>query len=332
MALDEKTVEKIRKLLALGTSSNEHEAALALAKAQELMEANDIALADVENSIKSDDSIAEAAGTVLKRRGKPEDWKVEVAQAIARTSDVWLLQRSVRVEKPNKKYPDWPTISWEKEHYFLGLKRDIEFAGYALSFLLGELERLANEYTRERWAEIWAFADERGLSHQMAESRWVSRGNKHPLASRKYFLEGAASGVSEALQAEKQARREASDATNALVLMKSDAIRDWWYRKHYGKSYEEYQAAAKAQRDAYEATRKGTEVAKPETDAQRRRRLEREERKQERDSNRYWNAYYREQAKRDRTAYEAGLHAGRKVSVRPGVGDGDRSHKVRIGD
>jgi hypothetical protein len=46
----EKLLEKIRKLLALGTSSNEHEARLALARAQELMLKHSIDMATIEAS------------------------------------------------------------------------------------------------------------------------------------------------------------------------------------------------------------------------------------------------------------------------------------------
>ncbi len=327
MAVDEKTIERIRKLLALGTSSNEHEAASALAKAQELMEQNDLAVGDIENAVKADDAVTEEAnGRVLVRKGKPEAWKESIARVVASTSDVWLSYRTEYVEVPDKK---WGGTKYEtqRQHYFIGLKRDVEFAGYALSFLIGELDRLANEYTRERWNEIWAFADERGYTHQTAESIWVSRGRKHPLASRKYWLEGAADGVQEALRADKRARRQASDATNALVVLKEEAIRDWYYKKHYGMTYAEYKAkqAADSAKWAAEHPNAVTTEAKPESPSARRRREEAERRRQQRDGERYWKAFEREQRKKDHNAFEAGREAGRKVGVRPGVGGGTKA-------
>lgn len=319
-------VDKIQKLLALGTSSNEHEAAAAIAKAQSLMEQHDLVMADVENALKSDDSIVETGERVLVRRGKPEAWREAVARAVAETSDVWLSFRTVPIKGLYKGHPEWGemVLRYEKAHFFIGMKRDVELAGYALDFLLGELERLGNEYTKARWAEIWAMADERNWTHQTAESYWVNYlGNKHPLSSRKYWLEGAAEGVSEALREDKRVRRQASDATNALVAMKSEAIRDWWYRKHYKMSYAEYQA----DRREREAKNASTAVAKPLTAAQRRRLEEQEARRRAREDARYSREWEREYLKRDHDAYRAGREAGRKVGVRPGVAGGTKPEK-----
>lgn len=44
----EKIIERVRKLLALATSSNEHEAALAAAHAQRLLAEHNLAMADIE--------------------------------------------------------------------------------------------------------------------------------------------------------------------------------------------------------------------------------------------------------------------------------------------
>ena len=54
--MDTKTpiIEKIKKLLALANSSNEHEAALAAGHAQRLLSEHNLAMADIEASHKPD--------------------------------------------------------------------------------------------------------------------------------------------------------------------------------------------------------------------------------------------------------------------------------------
>src|SRR5579884_2145941 len=53
-SIDETIIEKIQKLLALSTSSNEHEAALALAKAQNMLLQYNLSLEEVSAKQKPD--------------------------------------------------------------------------------------------------------------------------------------------------------------------------------------------------------------------------------------------------------------------------------------
>ncbi|MEA4838055.1 MAG: DUF2786 domain-containing protein, partial [Rhodospirillaceae bacterium] len=63
-------IAKIKKLLALSKSSNEHEAALALAKAKELMEAHSLTDAIIRTA---DVSEANAAASV---KSAPSEWEM----------------------------------------------------------------------------------------------------------------------------------------------------------------------------------------------------------------------------------------------------------------
>jgi hypothetical protein len=75
---DETIIEKIQKLLALSTSSNENEAASALAKAQKLLLLHNISMEEVE-ALKKPDRVY-VKDSVLISRGR---WRVRLLSAIA---------------------------------------------------------------------------------------------------------------------------------------------------------------------------------------------------------------------------------------------------------
>ena len=127
--------------------------------------------------------------------------------------------------------------------YLIGLPADVKMAGYAFSFLTGEIARLAQEAADVHSTAIRAMAKDRGISHHDAESIYVGRTGTHPLKVKPSFTLGASHGVIEMLVREERERRSTGDeATNALVLNREAIIRDYWYQKNYGKTYDEYQA------------------------------------------------------------------------------------------
>lgn len=301
MAVDITTIiSRVEKLMALGTSSNEHEAALAVAKAHELLAKYDLTMGDVQ-SLRSDErtDIREGDSLDVSTHGKPEQWRSNLATAVARYFNCWPI-RSVR--RGGRRY-----IVTQR---FLGFGHDVEAAEYALSFLFGEIDRLAKEYAKLSWDAIGRMAREYGVSYHHAESLWVSEGNHHPLRSAKSFREGAVVGVAAAFADSMRAAKSDLRGTE-LVQQKGDAIRDWWYRKEYGMSYEEF-TASRAQ-----AT---PTVAPKETDAERRRREAKEARQRERSEAKWHREWVRQQQATDHDAYSMGIDAGRRINIRPGVG------------
>ena len=321
MSIDPKIVDKIQKLLALGTSPNEHEAAAAIAKAQSLMEQYDLEMADLQKPV-ADTAIEQTDGEVFAVRGKPEEWRNEIANAVARTSGLMVVNTSV--QHTRKTTTGKIITSWESGYSFIGYKRDLELAKYSVAFLLSEVQRLCDAYVGERWQEIWDFADRRGYTHQEAEAEWKWTGKKHPLTARKSWLEGAGRGVATMLRESKQGRLDQNTNLNALVVLKDEMIRDWWYMKRHGKTYAQYRAEQDARYAEYAAANPAAVVAEPkiETPAQRRAREEKDQRASDRANRRYWNEYQREQAARDHSAYSAGHETGRSIGMRPGVSGG----------
>jgi len=75
MADKAKIIDRVRKLLELATSSNEHEAATAATRAQELMERHQLLHADLEPE--------EYAVEVLDSKGRFSRWRVILASGVA---------------------------------------------------------------------------------------------------------------------------------------------------------------------------------------------------------------------------------------------------------
>jgi hypothetical protein len=81
MTQQEKIIDKVKKLLALATSANENEAALAANKAQALLAEHNLSIADVEQkSSKHADIVADDNPL----EGKPMLWKRQLGAAISR--------------------------------------------------------------------------------------------------------------------------------------------------------------------------------------------------------------------------------------------------------
>lgn len=329
MAVDmERIISKVEKLLALGTSSNEHEAAAAVAKAQDLMEAYGLAMEQVTGRKAAKDDVREGAAFDVFEEGKTTAWRMAVLETVAKTSGVWIARgyRTERIESKHAKYGS--RYAQYRTAYFIGLPADVQMAGYAYSFLVGEIERLAQEHANGHWAAIRQMAADRGISVHDAESRYTWSRGTHPLKAKASFTKGAAEGVVSMLVAEQRQRRQtASVETNALVVNRDAIIRDYWYLKNYGKTYDEYHADLKARMAATPIT--PTTVAKPLSPSAARRQSEAADRRWRRQEEARQRAEERKWANMDQAAYFKGHDAGRSMSIRPGVEKGAAAPAAR---
>lgn len=119
-----KIVEKIRKLLRLAKSSNEHEAALAAAHAQRLLAENNLNeedLAERETTLE-----AEIAGTDTVK--KPADWLFLLASAVAGAFDCSYFHSS------------------RGKTFFIGVGVDHEVAAFTFGYLYRTINRLAAQF------------------------------------------------------------------------------------------------------------------------------------------------------------------------------------------
>ncbi len=123
----ERVIEKVRKLLALSNSSNEHEAALAAAHAQRLLAEHNLAMSELEVR-------EEGAG--------------EAELLVARTVPKWLSSLFASVAGAFDCFPVVTTTPGESRLRCIGVGEDPAVAVCTLAFLREELRRLASAYLR----------------------------------------------------------------------------------------------------------------------------------------------------------------------------------------
>lgn len=307
-------IRKVEGLLALGTSSNEHEAASAVAKAQDLMLKYGLTLERVQGKAKAAD-VNETDHFDVFERGKPTEWKMNVLREVARTSGVWIVQRSRSelVESKHAKYGS--RYATYRTAFFVGLPMDIAVARNAYEFLVAEIERLAKEYAAGHWQAIRDIAKRDGISVHSAERQYTWSTGTHPLKAQASWTKGAAQGVIEMLNIEHRKRMAGAGLEgNELVLNREAIIRDYWYVKQYGKTYDQYMAEMK-ERNAKWAAEHPDAVAKPMTPAQLRKLNERNERLARKAREKADRDYWRAVDKLDLTAFGAGLTTGRSIRV-----------------
>lgn len=120
-------IEKIKKLLALANSSNEHEAALAAAHAQRLLSEHNLAMADIEAAHKPDKAD-----------------KVETA--VSKSLPKWLRHLSAGVST---------AFDCQAVHHpatgrmtFIGVGADVQIAAYTFTYLERTVRKLCATYMK----------------------------------------------------------------------------------------------------------------------------------------------------------------------------------------
>lgn len=122
MTDQEKIIDRIRKLMALATSSNEHESAAAAGKAQELMLKHNLSAAVLEE--KQSDNVREF---IDEKNGST--WRASLLNGIA----LGLMCRIVV----------HPVSGKTKRYAVLGRPQNVEVVQYMYEYLTKELERLS---------------------------------------------------------------------------------------------------------------------------------------------------------------------------------------------
>lgn len=114
-------IDKIKKLLALANSSNEHEAALAAGHAQRLLSEHNLAMADIDASHKPDkaDSVETVVPKVLPK------WLRYLCAGVSTAFDCQTVH-----------YPSTGKM------VFIGVGADVEIASYTFSYLNNVVRKL----------------------------------------------------------------------------------------------------------------------------------------------------------------------------------------------
>ena len=120
-------IEKIKKLLALANSCNEHEAALAASHAQRLLSEHNLAMADIESSV------------------KPE--KADKVEAnVSKTLPKWVRYLSAGVSTAF----DCQTVHYPStgKMVFIGVGADVQIAAYTFAYLDKTVRKLCTNYMK----------------------------------------------------------------------------------------------------------------------------------------------------------------------------------------
>ncbi len=129
-----KILDKMQKLQALATSSNEHEAALAASRLQDLALKYNLSLTDIPTSENEDAYLKEEEGMDVTNNARW--WSTLLYHEIARNNFVKILVRGST-----------------KRVWTVGKRHNLEIVKYMFVYLQREIVRLGNEYRRGQDAE-----------------------------------------------------------------------------------------------------------------------------------------------------------------------------------
>jgi hypothetical protein len=120
-------IEKIKKLLALANSSNEHEAALAATHAQRLLSEHNLAMADIEASHRPDkaDKVETAVSKTLPK------WMRHLSAGVSNAFDCQAVHH--------------PTAG---KMTFIGVGADVQIAAYTFAYLDRTIRKLCSTYMK----------------------------------------------------------------------------------------------------------------------------------------------------------------------------------------
>jgi hypothetical protein len=121
-------IEKIKKLLALANSSNEHEAALAASHAQRLLSEHNLAMADIEAAHKPDK--ADKVETVVSKT-LPK-WMRHLSAGVSTAFDCQAIH-----------HPATGKMT------FIGIGADVQIAAYTFTYLDRTVRKLCAHYMKQ---------------------------------------------------------------------------------------------------------------------------------------------------------------------------------------
>lgn len=124
-------IEKIKKLLALANSSNEHEAALAAGHAQRLLSEHNLAMADIEAAQKPDkaDKVETAVSKTLPK------WVRHLSAGVSTAFDCQAIHHPASGKMT-----------------FIGVGADVQVAAYTFTYLDRTVRKLCSTYMKQHAA------------------------------------------------------------------------------------------------------------------------------------------------------------------------------------
>lgn len=143
MSNREKTIEKIRKLLALANSSNENEASNANAQAQKLISKFQIEQAEIDSGNKVKQEIV--SFTIETGSKSNILWKSRLANTLSEVNNCDFYTQKKQSSEPSKTNPD-KTASSYTIYIVIGSKSNVELVQILFELILNQVEYFSKEY------------------------------------------------------------------------------------------------------------------------------------------------------------------------------------------
>ena len=186
----EKVIDKIKKLLALSQSDNEHEAAFAASKAQELLDKENVRISEVEGV-----SGSEISEYLVKEKGRFMSWEMQLFAKLAKTMDCFPYVETNRAVKMRRLM-------------VAGYKQDVEVLNYLREYVSKSILRLVS----------------RALKEQKTDPAW---NRKRTMAFKNAFGVGASTRVCEMIDAQRRERLSRDVTCRDLIVARGLAVQDW---------------------------------------------------------------------------------------------------------
>lgn len=259
---DETILVRIKKLLALATSSNPHEAAVAAAKAQALLLQHNVAMADVDAlDLRKEGVDRFDWSDIVNESNKSMEWRDKLFHAVAGTMwcKGWSDDQRTELYRDSMRRLRWRI---KRRTTIIGRPSDVEVARYLYEFLIKTGERLSRDFIAqlEPSEEVWDPEWEEFVPREPA-GEW-RRGEKN--AERHAFLKGFAAEVARRLKAEWQEQRTLlASQSNELMVVREHELADYMSQhgivlvsaKTYHRSNGNSQGAGKAAGAALQISR-----------------------------------------------------------------------------
>lgn len=180
-----RVLDKIRKLLALSTSPNEHEAASAAEKVQVLLAEYNLTLADVGGGAQAGEEVVQSESPETDSR----PWRRRIGTGVARMYFCGYFFTYRKEYIPSRKIGGY--IRYDK-HTFLGLEHNAVVARAMFEYLIATIERLSKSGSsgmpaKERSSYVTSF-------QHMASLRLAKRIHERIEAAKKGMIKSETTG------------------------------------------------------------------------------------------------------------------------------------------
>ena len=227
---EEKIIDKIRKLMTLANSANEHEAALAAARATELMLKHEIAEAQLATE-EGAEVIEVVERESIDESGSIIPWKGNLCAGLAQSMGCEFYYGSTKYVRGTKQ---------KRTYLIIGQESKRAMIKYMYDYLCAELIRLADSAFRK--AVLKQRADYIAEVKEYKASGLDAGPMPKPLSARSWkngFRLGAASMIWNRLNKQRkethQAAQEAGQTTALVVVAANAEAVQVWMKKNVGK-------------------------------------------------------------------------------------------------